>query len=597
MRVLSLFDGISCGMVALERAGIDVEEYFAYEIDKNAIFISEKNYPNIKHCGDVTSEDFTKYKGKIDILIGGSPCQNLSVAGNRKGLDGEASGLFYDFVRALYESNPKWFLLENNASMTKANRDIISAILGVEPILINSNLVSAQDRKRLYWTNIPNITQPQDRGIFLKDIVQPKREKQNYAIYERMLAKREGTLAYKKAWDNVRTLEQKSKTLTTSQGISNSGATNIKYSDDEYYLPTPLESERLQTLPDGYTEGVSNTQRYKAIGNGWTVDVIAHIFSYLQMAIDNNIKPIKVNRIERPEQSYRQLENNTIHNTDGKEVRVLSLFDGIACGRVALERAGIGVKRYDAYEVDKNAIKVATSNYPDISEKGNVFDAVYDNRYDLLIGGSPCTYWSVAKTNGERETKPSGIGFDLFMQYVRALQEAKPKYFLYENNASISSTIKDEISKYLGVKPITINSALVSAQNRNRCYWTNIPFEIPEDRNICLSDVVKFPAHTFKPVGEWVYSYWSGKQKIDGLKTINSKKSHCLTTSKTHPMGYYLNYDKTKYCNLTVNDYELLQTLPLDYVDKIDISESSKYKAIGNGWTVEVIAHILKGIR
>ena len=175
--VLSLFDGISCGMVALERAGIEVDKYIAYEIEHNAIEISKKNYPEIVRGGDVTKEDFTKYKGKIDILIGGSPCQNLCSCGNRKGLEGEESRLFFDYVRALYETEAKWFLLENNATMTKENQDIITGIMGVEPIYINSNLLTAQERKRLYWTNIPDIKQPEDKGIFLRDIVQPREEK------------------------------------------------------------------------------------------------------------------------------------------------------------------------------------------------------------------------------------------------------------------------------------------------------------------------------------------------------------------------------------------------------------------------------------
>ena len=217
LTVLSLFDGISCGMVALQRAGIEIDKYIAYEIEHNAIEISRKNYPDIIRGGDVTKEDFTKYKGKIDLLIGGSPCQNLCSCGDKKGLDGAESKLFFDYVRALYETEAKWFLLENNATMTKENQDIITEIMGVEPIYINSNLLTAQDRKRLYWTNIPGIEQPEDKGLTLKDIVQPAEEKKEYECYKRMAAKREGTLAFKKAWANVRTLDQKSRALTTSQ--------------------------------------------------------------------------------------------------------------------------------------------------------------------------------------------------------------------------------------------------------------------------------------------------------------------------------------------------------------------------------------------
>ena len=143
-----------------------------------------------------------------------------------------------------------------------------------------------------------------------------------------------------------------------------------------------------------------------------------------------------------------------------------------------------------------------------------------------------------------------------------------------------------------------INSALVSGQSRKRCYWTNIPnVTIPEDKGIMCYDVVDFSTHDFRPIGEWVWTYWGEKQKIDPLKTVKSKKSHTLTTSKTHSMGYYLSEDKKTYCNLTVNDYEALQTLPIGYVDNVKIKSTSKYRAIGNGWTVDVIAHIFSFLR
>lgn len=172
-------------------------------------------------------------------------------------------------------------------------------------------------------------------------------------------------------------------------------------------------------------------------------------------------------------------------------MRVLSLFDGISCGMVALERAGIPVERYVAYEIDKYAITVSKKNYPQIEHRGDVFDADFTEfkGFDLLIGGSPCTYWSIAKN--KRETTPDGIGGKLFMQYVRALKESECMWFLYENNYSIHQNIKDFISEQLGVEPIMINSALVSAQTRRRCYWTNIPDVMqPEDRGIVVNDIL-----------------------------------------------------------------------------------------------------------
>ncbi len=173
-------------------------------------------------------------------------------------------------------------------------------------------------------------------------------------------------------------------------------------------------------------------------------------------------------------------------------MKVLSLFDGISCGMLALQRAGIPVECYDAFEIDKYAVTVSKHNYPDIVHHGDVFDGDFTKfkGYDLLLGGSPCTYWSIAKKG--RETTSDGMGFKLFMEYVRALKESECRYFLYENNYSIHQNIKDEISKHLGVQPIMINSALLSAQNRKRCYWTNIPnVTQPEDKGIMLADVLE----------------------------------------------------------------------------------------------------------
>lgn len=280
IKVLSLFDGISCGMVALERAGIKVNEYYASEIDKNAIKVSVKNYPNIKHIGDVT-----KVKGenlpKIDLLIGGSPCQGFSFAGKQLNFSDERSKLFFEYVRLLEETKPKYFLLEN-VKMKKEYQDVISKYLGVEPIEINSALVSAQNRKRLYWTNIPNIQQPKDRGILLKDIVdlnEKNREEVTDKIYKYVESGNyKGRKIEKTVRQSITTLEQKSKTICTQSyntGTNNSICIKIA---ERYFKPTQIEFERLQTLPDNYTSALNIKKAVHAIGNGWTVDIIAHIF-------------------------------------------------------------------------------------------------------------------------------------------------------------------------------------------------------------------------------------------------------------------------------------------------------------------------------
>ena len=382
----------------MERAGIPVEVYYASEIDKYAITVSEKNYPDIIRLGDVREIDFTQFVGKIDLIIGGSPCQDLSIAKkNRQGLEGEKSGLFWKFAEAVETIKPKYFLLENVASMSKENKQIITDTLGVEPVLINSALVSAQQRKRLYWCNWA-VEQPEDKGILLKDILETGHawsEKSvcltanyngahfphDYLWHQRQMVAEnvdkplliaENTIKgyteinQGECFDNTfpnsltrhgRKMDKKSNCLTAvvpqffqyigcafrsrgkekhlevrkdekanaltsvmtdsavckpiqvgckgkdaqanriysvrgksvclnangGGGGAKTGLYKIDLPDGDYFVRklTPIECERLQTLPDDYTNGVSKTQRYKCTGNAWTVDVIAHIFKAL----------------------------------------------------------------------------------------------------------------------------------------------------------------------------------------------------------------------------------------------------------------------------------------------------------------------------
>lgn len=303
INVLSLFDGISCGQIALERAGIEVENYFASEIDKYAMQITMANYPNTKQLGDVKNVTATQLP-KIDLLIGGSPCQGFSFAGAGLNFEDERSKLFFEFVRLKNELNPKYFLLEN-VKMKQEFQDIISEQLAVKPIMINSNLVSAQNRERLYWTNIPVVGQPTDKGILLKDIIEDgeclKDKSQTilatlYKENAKSMIKRnkQGLLILKNIYPkkgqngNVYSIYGKCKTLSAGVGIKGNGigssnAPKIEsINADGWRKLSPLECERLQTVPDGYTKYVSDTQRYKALGNGWTVDVISFIFSFLR---------------------------------------------------------------------------------------------------------------------------------------------------------------------------------------------------------------------------------------------------------------------------------------------------------------------------
>jgi len=390
MKVLSLFDGMSCGQIALNRLGIEVDTYYASEIDKYAMEITQKNFPETIQIGDVCAVRGEDYQD-VDLILAGSPCQGFSFAGKQLAFDDPRSALFFEFIRLLKEIKPKYFLLEN-VKMKKEYLQIISEQVsacypeipfGIEPIFINSSLVSAQSRQRYYWTNIPNITQPKERGIVLRDILEgnpedptlmsdkfvarnghrrcmideSKEKASNLSAMEYVKNGRQGdylacdkdgvpkkifdenldkmttkdgkafclTVSYPfaeaknsierkqrtmiptsdspkivaGAWrgrsldesgKNVKWKETKPKQILETRKDEKSNAVstftkdNVLTKDQVYWRKlTPLECERLQTVPDNYTEGASNTQRYKMLGNGWTVEVICHILKNMEI--------------------------------------------------------------------------------------------------------------------------------------------------------------------------------------------------------------------------------------------------------------------------------------------------------------------------
>lgn len=328
-------------------------------------------------------------------------------------------------------------------------------------------------------------------------------------------------------------------------------------------------------------------------------------------------------------------------------MRVLSLFDGISCGRVALARTGIPVEAYHAWEIEDSAVKISKHNWDDIAHHGDVFAqdfSVFKGSADLVIGGSPCTHWSIAQKADCRETESSGLGWDLFSQFIRALNESEAPFFLYENNYSMSNAIKEAITDsfqslitsrlslpkghpariaaefYPFVRPVHINSLLVSAQSRNRYYWTNIPcnddFFVPVDHGILLQDILEFgwvdrpkslclarryagfqgsesylcrryfgksfgqAVFASKEARDEVYALWRENPYFDRGVPIETEPSE-LSKRRIRPL-------------LTV-EVERLQTLPDGYTDVPGVSRVQRIEAIGNCWTVDVIAHLLAG--
>lgn len=278
INVLSLFDGMSCGQIALNRLGIKVSKYYASEIDKAPIKVTQHNYPGTIQVGDVT-----KVKGEdlpqIDLLIGGSPCQGFSFAGKKLNFEDPRSILFFEFVRLLDECKPTYFLLEN-VKMKKEWQDVISDLLGVQPMRINSSKFTAAKRDRLYWTNIPNISEPIDKEISFDDInsnidewIEPER-------IEKIAAWK----AQQKPLKNATFIGRKSKLpCLTARGYNQYHSGMILITDGEKYrYLTNEEAEMAQGVPVGYTSICNDRERSHMLGNGWTVDVIAHIFSPLK---------------------------------------------------------------------------------------------------------------------------------------------------------------------------------------------------------------------------------------------------------------------------------------------------------------------------
>ena len=343
MIVFSSFNGMNCGRIALERAGIKVDKYYSSEIDKYCNKVTQKNYPDTIQLGDIRNIKASDLS-KIDLYIGGSPCQGFSFAGKQLNFDDPQSKLFFEYVRLLNEIkkiNPDVKFLLENVNMKKEYLRIISKYLGIFPVRINSNLVSAQNRDRWYWTNIKtklvglfdeiysDIPQPKDKGIFLKDILQPENEIDEKYYLNNMQIQKAIKNYSGKEWHtgnkigNMKFPEKinfKAKCLTATQitcnravnhigivvdkknncfkfrevkksscivanyskGIDNKHQRTAIYNGELIRMLTPIEFERLQTVSDNFTDGVSDTQRYKMLGNGWNVDTIAHILSFLK---------------------------------------------------------------------------------------------------------------------------------------------------------------------------------------------------------------------------------------------------------------------------------------------------------------------------
>ena len=494
MNVLSLFDGMSCGMIALDRLGIKVDNYYASEIDKYAIQVSQANYPDIIQVGDITKLDLSTLP-KIDLVMGGSPCQGFSFAGKQLAFDDPRSALFFEFVRCVEELNPKYFLLEN-VRMKKEYLDIISEYMGVEPIFINSSLVSAQSRQRYYWTNISGIEQPEERGIVLRDILE----------------------------DQV---------------------------GSEHYV------------------GDNMQKNYKG---------------------GNQLNP-----------NYKS-QANTIHNSDKKSGTICAGTHGYANGYVGDKHKPVKQTERNARhlkQLDDKSLCMTATMYKGAGNNGMTLvpQKLVDDTSDLPEKSQTIKsqYYKSSKANFERSGTFHATGIP------QKLVSDKP-----QNDKLDKMTTKDG-------KAYCVTANYDAARPKNsmdRKQRTMIPLEdgqeLPNGTEYIYDETNKShkPQHIGTAVDVKAAAYrarsvdengkrvaWKDTKPKQMLELRKDEKSNSVTSVQKDNV---LTQDEVYWRKLTPLECERLQTVPDNYTNHV--SNTQRYKMLGNGWTIEVIAHILQNM-
>lgn len=660
VNVLSCFDGISCGRVALERVGIPVNKYISYEIEKSAIKISEKNYPDIIQCGDVFKADFTKHKD-IDLLIGGSPC---FVAGTMiRTIDGfkaiedikvgdmvlthknryktvtetmsrisqgtvvvksENCGTiectkehpFYTKeMKRVYDSkrracdrvlsedfhwiDPQHFYTNKNNSSAITSQTYLTSVTdnikkeveydGVD-LKTNQfstrhvNTLNLNDENLWYvigrwvgdgWYSYKYRKKKKLSGIKIccgkhkVDELEEKIKLSNLHYY-----KNEERTVYKFTITNLE--------LALYMQRFGNGATNKHLASEVFYLPDNLAFAFL----DGYFSADGHISDY------------TYTFSTVSKELAYGIKYM-VNKYFNSACSITHCKS---HNDviEGRHVNTNIVYSGMfhACKR-----------KQAHYIVDGSYIFAPYKSVEYLEESKRVYNLSVEEDESYVANGlvvHNCTFWSVAQKVDRRETTSEGFGWELFKQYLRALEESRAKYFIYENNYSMSKDIKNEITKHLGVEPIMINSALVSSQMRKRYYWTNIPgVEQPEDKHILLKDIIESGTVDRDKALCLArrYAGFNGSQsylcrryfgKSFGQAVFEGNIEDIKNKWRKDP---YFDSDEKNIRQMSLTECERLQTLPDGYTDVPGVSTQMKYEAIGNGWTVDVIAHILSYLK
>lgn len=559
MNVLSLFDGMSCGMIALDRLGIKVDNYYASEIDKYAIQVSQANYPDIIQVGDITKLDLSTLP-KIDLVMGGSPCQGFSFAGKQLAFDDPRSALFFEFHKAISYLQPKYFLLEN-VRMKKEYLDIISEYMGVEPIFINSSLVSAQSRQRYYWTNIPGIEQPEERGIVLRDILEDQVGSEHY-VGDNMQKNYKGgnqlNPNYKSQANTIHNSDKKSGTICAgTHGYANG------YVGDKHkpVKQTERNARHLKQLDDKSL--CMTASMYKGAGNNGMTLVPQKLVD------DTSDLPEKSSVIKANyyKSSKANFENDT---TKGGKFSATGIPQKLVSDEPQDDKLDkMTTKDGKAYCVTANYDAARPKNSMDRKQRTMI---PLEDGQELPSG----TEYIYDETNKSHKPQHIGTAVDVKAAAWRGRslnedgknvkwKETKPKQMLEtrkdEKSNTVSTFTKDNlvVQSYREVR--TEEAKKARRENRQKTGKDHTPFRAKE----------------LQPRDD-------GKV---GTVTPSLNNDHKISLTKNNDQEVY-------WRKLTPLECERLQTVPDNYTNHV--SNTQRYKMLGNGWTIEVIAHILKNM-
>ena len=603
INVLSLFDGMSCGRIALDQLGIKVDNYFASEIDKHAIKVTQHNYPNTIQIGDVTKvkhEDLPK----IDLLIGGSPCftadTKIITKGSIKPIElvkeGDEvlthKGLYQKVLRIggqdsdIYElqtqSGTVTETTEGHPYYTKKRRKVWNnAKRAYEFKFEEAEFVKVRDLTKVHYLATPILNTSENPmgltvGSHEKDMFSEK-VKIKHSFYKHTQS------TYRAVFSSKRLVEYVEDQCGSSAYTKHLGKGILD-------LPPHL----LKRVIEGYLFADGSFRK----GTHRATTVSVDLIESLTLAIAKVYRTTtSVVFTKRPKTT--QILGRTVKQSDTWTISFRESHPKKSRAWVIEEFIWNPIKKLVKTDKRKQVFNLEVGE--DNSYVAN--NHVVHNCQSFSFAGKQkgmITKCNIEITTLEQYLDLKNKDFEfqgqsfLFWEYVRLLKEVKPKYFMLEN-VRMSEKWRNIISEIIGFEPIYINSNLVSIQNRPRLYWTNIPdLQLPVDEKLSFQDIKEDAP--LRKVGNWVFKKWGDKIKLNQLKTLNTNKLNCLTTSKTHSFMYYTNEDKTMYRNLTLNEAKIAQTIPNSYDISI-VPEGKAFHMIGNGWTVEIIKHIFKNIK